>query len=201
MVALPGGIVRPLHGLAVPDGLTGNRRAAVRLEGDRAVGGNDDGHVLTGGLIFPGSVFGGDQIVLIRDLGHAGRGDHLQLEGANQALGFPRFAAGQGHEVHVKFPVIVPQADIRGGNSVAQQGAALHQLEEIAVVADFVLHTVHGVGVRAVGSVQVKVHLNDIPGLNLLLVTAVHGQLEEKVPGVVRRQSRGNTGQEKHHGE
>ena len=133
-----------------------------------------------------------------RNLRFCAHSRSFQLEGTDQTLGVPFLAAGQGHKVHVKFPVIVPQADVRRGNAVAQQGAALHQFEEIAVVANFVLHTVHGVGVAAVRPFQVEIHLNDVAGLYLFLIAAVHGQLKEEVTGVIHCHRRGNAGQEKH---
>ncbi len=144
--------------------------------------GNNHRNILTGGTVRIFSVSCGNQIVLIGDFCHTGICNDFQTDAADQPLRGPVFSAGQRNKVHIELPVIIPKTDIRGTDTGTQQCTAFHQFEELAVVSDLILHSVHEAVLITVRTAQGEYHRNDITLLDLFRILAVHSQLKEILP-------------------
>lgn len=157
-----------------------NFRATVGFKLDHTFGRQDHRQGIGIALVAATAIFQGNEEILIGDGGNTGGPGDLQLEGSHPGLGLPLLAAGEGQEVHVELPVVVHKGDICALDAFTQQGAVRYQLKKFAVVAEFVLHGVHGVWFLGIGAVQVQCHGDDIASVDLHSVFAVHRSLIPK---------------------
>ena len=176
--ALLGGVLRAGHLLAQLHLLVRDGGAAVALEPHSAFVRHHHGHVTASGGVAVHAALDGHLHFRVADHRGTGGADDLQLECADHGGGVPVLAAAHGHEVHVERPQAAPQGDVRRLDGGRRHGAVLHQLKKLRVVAQLVLHGVHGVALVRVGTLQGQRHRNDIAGGGLLRVAAVDGQLK-----------------------
>jgi hypothetical protein len=78
--------------------------------------------------------------------------------------------------------VSLPWEEARGTDTGTQQCAAFHQFEELAVISDLILHSVHEAVLISVRTAQGEHHRDDITLLDLFRILAVHSQLKEILP-------------------
>lgn len=181
MLTFPDGIFRPVQLFAVDGDDIVNFRAAVGLKFNNAVRGQNHRQDIGIAFIASTTVLQGHQKIFIGNGADTGSADDLQLESTHPGLGLPLFAAGEGQEVHIELPETAQHGDIRRLDTLAQQGTVLHQPEKCAVIADFVLHSVHSVGGFFIGAVEVKGYSKDIASGSLHGVLAVYRDLIPKL--------------------